>query len=80
VVAGTIGGGLRLALAGVLLGGVIVWWASRLLVQFVYEVSVTSPVTYVGVAVVVGMVGVAASWLPARRAARVDPVVVLNAE
>jgi hypothetical protein len=80
VVAGTIGGGVRLALAGVLLGGVIAWFASRLLVQFVYEVSVTSPLTYGGVAVIVGLVGVVASWLPARRAARVDPVVVLNAE
>jgi hypothetical protein len=80
VVAGTISGGVRLALAGVVLGGVIAYWASRLLVQFVYDVDVTSPLTYLAVAAVVGLVAVAASWLPARRASRVDPVTVLNAE
>jgi ABC-type antimicrobial peptide transport system permease subunit len=80
VVAGTIGGGVRLALAGVAVGGAIAWWASRLLEQFVYDVNVTGPLTYAGVATMVALVGVAASWLPARRAARVDPVVVLNAE
>lgn len=80
VVAGTISGGVRLALAGVFLGVVIAYWASRLLEQFVYDVNVTGPLTYAVVAAMVAVVAVAASWLPARRAARVDPVSVLNAE
>lgn len=80
VVAGTISGGVRLALAGVVLGVAIAYWASRLLEQFVYDVNVTGPLTYAGVAVAVAVVAIAASWLPARRAARVDPVSVLNAE
>lgn len=80
VVASTIRGGVRLALAGVLLGCVIAWWGSRLLVQFVYEVDPTSPLTYAAVAAMVAAVAVGASWLPARRAARVDPITVLNAE
>jgi putative ABC transport system permease protein len=80
VVAGTLTGGARLALAGVVLGGVIAWGASRVLEQFVYEVDVTSPWTYLAVAALVSVVAVAASWLPARRASRVDPVTVLNAE
>jgi hypothetical protein len=80
VVADTIAGGIRLALTGVLLGGVIAYGASRVLVQFVYEVDVTGPLTYLAVAALVALVAVAASWLPARRASRVDPVTVLKSE
>jgi len=80
VVAGTLSSGLKLALAGVALGGVIAVWANRLLEQFLYEVDPTQPGTYLLVALVVGLVTAGASWLPARRAARVDPVSVLNTE
>jgi hypothetical protein len=80
LVTGTIRAGLELAVAGVLLGALIAVWANRLLTQFLYDVDPTDPLTYVFVASLVGTVAVGASWLPARRAARVDPVTVLNAE
>ncbi len=80
VVIGTIRAGLELAVAGVLLGALIAVGANRLLTQFLYDVDPTDPLTYVFVASLVGTVAVGASWLPARRAARVDPVTVLNAE
>ncbi len=82
VVAGTIAGGLKLAGAGIALGMLIAWRIASLDVidDFLFEVEAVDPLTYGGVALAVGMVGVAASWLPARRASRVDPVSVLNAE
>jgi predicted permease len=80
VIAGTLSSGLKLALAGIVLGGVMAIGANGLLEQFLYDVDPTQPGTYLVVALVVGVVTAGASWLPARRAARVDPVSVLNAE
>jgi predicted permease len=58
--------GLALGLAGALA-------ASRLLSGFLFEVSAADPVTFAGVLVVLAAAALLASWLPARRAARVDP-------
>ncbi|HEX9940624.1 MAG TPA: ABC transporter permease [Thermoanaerobaculia bacterium] len=58
--------GLALGLAGALA-------ASRLLSGFLFEVSATDPVTFAGVLVVLAAAALLASWLPAKRAARVDP-------
>jgi ABC-type antimicrobial peptide transport system permease subunit len=54
--------------------------ASRLLRSLLYGVSPLDVGTYVGVAAFVAGVALVASWLPARRAARVDPLVALRAE
>jgi len=48
--------------------------------NFLSQVSVTDPATYAGVALFMGSVAFLAIWLPARRAARVDPVVALRSE
>jgi ABC-type antimicrobial peptide transport system permease subunit len=47
---------------------------------FLYRVSRTDPVTYTGAAILLATVAVVASWLPARRATRVDPLVALRHE
>jgi putative ABC transport system permease protein len=80
VIAGTLSRGFRLSVGGILLGGVIAWQGSRLVEEFLFEVEAVEPLAYATVAVVVGAVSVLASFLPARRASRVDPVSVLKSE
>ncbi len=53
---------------------------SRLLSGFLYEVRANDPVTLVGSVAVLSIVALAACWIPARRAARVDPLVLLRYE
>jgi putative ABC transport system permease protein len=70
--------GLRLAIAGAVLGSFVAWLISRALASVVYEVSAAEPVIWVTVAIIVALTTLAASWVPARRAARIDPAVLLR--
>ncbi len=54
--------------------------AVRSLESYLYEVPVTDPMTFAGVALVVIVVAVLATWIPARRAARIEPLIVLRGE
>ena len=75
-----VGEGLRLAIIGVACGLVGALLLSRLLQSFVFGVSTSDPVTFAGVALILTFVGAAASYFPARRATRVDPLVALRYE
>ncbi len=75
-----LGGGLKLTALGLALGLGAASATTRLLQSFLYGVTPGDPVTYIGTAAVFIAVALAASYLPARRAARVDPVVVLREE
>ncbi len=75
-----VGGGVRLALAGVGLGIVGALAGTRLLSGLVYQVSTTDPLTLAATAGVLVGSALLASWVPARRATRVDPAVSLRAE
>jgi hypothetical protein len=70
--------GLRQALAGLAIGVVIALIATRALRSMLHGIAATDPVTFVAVVVVTGVVAVAASVIPARRAGRADPAKVLG--
>ncbi|HSQ30894.1 MAG TPA: ABC transporter permease [Gemmatimonadaceae bacterium] len=75
-----LGQGLTLTVTGVIIGLIGAFWLTRLLSALLFGIQPTDAITFGGVAVV--MLGVAslASYLPARRAARVDPVIAMRAE
>jgi len=75
-----IGGGLRLAVAGIVVGVVGAWIATRVLGSLLYGVQATDPVTFTATAFLIAGVALLASWLPTRRLGRVDPVSVLRSE
>ena len=75
-----LGEGIRLTIPGVILGVLAALAASRLLATMLYEVSTVDPLTYVLVALVLGIVCLVAAYLPALRATRVDPLTSIRAE
>ena len=68
------------ALAGIVAGVAGALTLTRFLGSLLFEVKPTDPVTFVGVAVALVVVAMAACYLPARRAMRVDPIVALRYE
>jgi putative ABC transport system permease protein len=66
--------GVGLALAGVAIGGAGSYWLTRLLGKLLFGVSAKDPLTFVGVAALLTTIAAVASFVPARRAARVDPL------
>jgi predicted permease len=79
VLRGVVGEGMALTAIGLVLGLVGAWGVSRVLTSLLYGVSATDPVTFAGTAVLLAGVALLATWIPARRAARVDPVEALRA-
>lgn len=72
--------GLALALAGILIGLVGAIVLTRLMKSLLFEVSTTDPLTFVLVSVMVLIAALIASYIPARRATQVDPLVALKSE
>ena len=70
--------GLILALAGVVLGWPLALWSTRALASMLYEVKPGDPGILAGVSAGLVLITLAASYLPARRAANVDPTVALR--
>jgi predicted permease len=69
-----------LASAGVAIGLVLAALAGRALAGLLYGVSPVDPATFAGVTLVLGVVTIAAAWIPARRAARIDPIIALRGD
>jgi predicted permease len=75
-----VGQGVRLALLGIGIGLLGAFGITRVLVSVLFDVSPSDPLSFGGVALFLTAVAVLASWIPARRAARVDPMVALRYE
>ena len=75
-----LGEGLKLVLAGVVLGIIAALAMTRLLSTLIYGVSATDPLIFLSVVTLLVAVALAACFIPARRAMRVDPIVALRYE
>jgi predicted permease len=80
VAASVVRGGVGLAAAGVVLGSAAAAASARVLSSWLYGIRPHDPVTYATIAVLVLLVAGLASFVPARRATRVDPAVALRGE
>jgi ABC-type antimicrobial peptide transport system permease subunit len=75
-----LGDGAKMALIGVGVGLAAAVGLTRLMTSVLYGVSATDPLTFGGIAMLLALVALAAAYIPARRATRVDPLVALRHE
>jgi predicted permease len=75
-----LGQGAKVAVLGIILGIGAALGLTRLMSSLLFGVSATDPLTFAGVAVLLALVGLAACFIPARRAMRVDPMTALRHE
>jgi putative ABC transport system permease protein len=72
--------GLALGISGILAGGLIALLLTRWMRAILVDTKPTDPLTYMGIATAFLLIVALASWLPARRAASVDPMQALRSE
>ena len=75
-----VGEGTRVAVLGILVGVGAALFAGKYVAPLLFDVSPRDPVIFAGIVSMLFLVAVAASWLPARRASRVDPNVALRSD
>jgi putative ABC transport system permease protein len=71
---------MMLAGAGLALGLLAAFGLTRIMASLLFDVKATDPVTYIGLASLLGLIAFLACYIPARRATKVNPVVALRAE
>jgi predicted permease len=71
---------LLLVAAGLSIGGVMAWFAVRFASSYIYGVQAHDGLTFAAVVVMLAAASMVAAWLPARRAASVDPILALRSE
>ena len=75
-----VGQGLRLAIVGVVLGVIGAFGVTRVIGSFLYNITPTDPVTFIGASVFLIVLAMLASYVPTRRATAVDPLIALRSE
>jgi ABC-type antimicrobial peptide transport system permease subunit len=75
-----LGEGFLVIAIGLALGLLLAVAATRVIAGFLYGVGATDPITFVTVPLVLGLIALAASYIPARRATKVDPLTALRYE
>ena len=75
-----VGQAFRMVGIGILIGGLGALLLGRFLQNMLFEIRAIDPLTFVGVVIALGVAAWAASYLPARRAVRVDPMIALRYE
>jgi ABC-type antimicrobial peptide transport system permease subunit len=78
VIAMVVGQGMELALAGMAVGTVAAFAATRQVASLLFRVDAADPATFVLVGLFLSSVALLATWLPAFRATRIDPLVALR--
>jgi ABC-type antimicrobial peptide transport system permease subunit len=71
---------LKLTLVGLIVGAVASLALTRYIASLLFNVKPTDPITLISVALFLALVSIVASYIPARRAARVNPIVALRYE
>ncbi|GAC1650520.1 MAG: hypothetical protein NVS9B15_10160 [Acidobacteriaceae bacterium] len=72
------GQAILLTISGIAIGGLAAWALTRLLASLLYHVDPGDPSVYLAAAVLLALAGLSAGYLPARRAASIDPVDALR--
>jgi len=80
ILASIVGQGALLAIAGIALGTIASLFLTRFIASLLFGVSGADPLTFLAVALVLGLVSLAASFMPALRGSRADPFTALRCE
>jgi putative ABC transport system permease protein len=75
-----IGEGLKLSAAGILIGVAGAFLITRVMASLLVDVRPTDPATFAAIVLVFATIAMTASWIPARRASRLDPMAAIREE